>query len=328
MSNTVAVSFEFFPPNDEAMARQLWDAVARLAPLQPKYVSVTYGADGSTRSRTHDCVLRILRETDLCVAPHLTCVGASREEVLGSAEDYWRHGIRNLVALRGDLPAGAASGTGATGAGGAPGAAGAVAEGAGAPGAGTSGAAAAPGATPGFSYAADLVRGLSAVAQFDIAVAAYPEGHPESGGVEADILNLKRKIDAGASRAITQFFFDTDAYLRYRDRCAAEGLTIDIVPGILPITRFSQMLRFAARCGTAVPDWLHRRFDGLDADADTRRLIAAHVAIEQVHRLQEHGVNEFHFYTLNRAELTYAICHALGLRPALAADPLAQAQVA
>jgi methylenetetrahydrofolate reductase (NADPH) len=281
MTSPVAVSFEFFPPNDDAMGKQLWEAVSRLAPLQPKFVSVTYGADGSTRAKTHDCVQRMLRETDLCVAPHLTCVGASRDEVLGIAEDYWRHGIRHLVALRGDLPEGQPK----------------------------------AGGSDGFAFASDLVGGLASVANFDMSVAAYPEGHPESKGVEADVENLKRKVDAGASRAITQFFFDTDVFLRYRDRCAAAGIDISIVPGILPITRFPQLVRFAARCGASVPDWLRRRFDGLDDDAETRRMIAANVAIEQVQRLREQGVNEFHFYTLNRAELTYAICHALGLRP-------------
>jgi len=278
MANQPAVSFEFFPPGDDATARQLWDAVRRLAPLQPDFVSVTYGADGSTRTRTHDCVLRILRETDLRVAPHLTCVGSSKEEVLGIAQDYWRHGIRHMVALRGDLPSGAPE-------------------------------------LPGFRHASDLVRGLAGTAPFEISVAAYPEGHPESGGVEAELDNLKRKIDAGARRAITQFFFETDVFLRFRDRCAAAGIHINIVPGILPITRFPQLLRFAERCGASVPEWLRRRFDGLDDDPETRRMIAAHVAIEQVHRLQEHGIEEFHFYTLNRAELTYAICHAMGLRP-------------
>jgi methylenetetrahydrofolate reductase (NADPH) len=300
MANQPAVSFEFFPPGDEATARQLWDAVRRLAPLHPDFVSVTYGADGSTRTRTHDCVLRILRETDLRVAPHLTCVGSSKEEVLGIAQDYWRHGIRHMVALRGDLPIGA-------------------------PGGGF-----AEPALPGFRHASDLVRGLAGTAPFEISVAAYPEGHPESGGVEAELDNLKRKIDAGARRAITQFFFDTDVFLRFRDRCAATGIYINIVPGILPITRFPQLLRFAERCGASVPEWLRRRFDGLDDDPETRRMIAAHVAIEQVHRLQEHGIEEFHFYTLNRAELTYAICHAMGLRPRVATQaPVAtHAQVA
>jgi methylenetetrahydrofolate reductase (NADPH) len=286
MPNPVAVSFEFFPPGDDAMARQLLAAVKRLAPLQPHFVSVTYGADGSTRARTHECVQRILRETDLRVAPHLTCVAASRDEVLGLAREYWREGVRHLVALRGDVPASHRSPDGLY----------------------------RPQAD-GFAFASDLVGGLKGSGNFDISVAAYPEGHPESGTVNADLENLKRKIDAGAGRAITQFFFDTDIFLRYRDRCAAAGIRASIVPGILPITRFPQMLRFAARCGTSVPEWLCRLFDGLDEDPDTRRMIAANVAIEQVRRLREHGVEEFHFYTLNRAELTYAICHALGLRP-------------
>jgi methylenetetrahydrofolate reductase (NADPH) len=282
------VSFEFFPPGDEAMAQQLWQAIQRLAPLRPSFVSVTYGADGSTRTRTHECVLRILRETDLRVAPHLTCVGAARAEVLEIAHGYWRQGVRHLVALRGDAPAANLSGDGRY-----------------------------QPHPEGFAYASDLVSGLSQVGNFDISVAAYPEGHPESGGVDADLENLKRKLDAGASRAITQFVFDTDFFLRYRDRCAAEGIRASIVPGILPITRFPQLLRVAQRCGASVPDWLHSRFDGLDDDPDTRRMIAANVAIEQVQRLRQHGVEEFHFYTLNRAELTYAICHALGLRPRL-----------
>lgn len=281
MADALAVSFEFFPPSDEANGRQLWAAIERLAPLQPKFVSVTYGADGSTRARTHDCVLRMLQETDLCIAPHLTCVGASREAVLSIAQDYHRRGLRHLVALRGDLPA-AAGGS--------------------------------PAHSAGFAYASDLVRGLKNIADFEISVAAFPEGHPESGSVAADVENLKRKVDAGARRAITQFFFDTDVYLRYRDRCASAGIDVDIVPGILPITRFAQMVRFAELCGATIPEWLHTRFAGLDDDPDTRRLIAAHVAIEQVERLRAHGVKEFHFYTLNRAELTFAICHALGLR--------------
>jgi len=286
MSNPVAVSFEFFPPSDESMGQQLWESVQRLAPLQPNFVSVTYGADGSTRARTHECVLRILRETNLVVAPHLTCVGASRAEVLGIAQDYWQQGVRHLVALRGDAPA-----------------ANLLPDGRYRPFAG------------GFAYASDLVAGLATVGRFDMSVAAYPEGHPESGTVEADLENLKRKVDAGAGRAITQFFFDTDVFLRYRDRCVGAGIRASLVPGILPITRFPQLLRFAERCGATVPAWLRQRFDGLEDDPETRRLIAANVAIEQVQRLREHGVHEFHFYTLNRAELTYAICHALGLRP-------------
>ena len=286
MPDSVAVSFEFFPPSDESMGQQLWNCVQRLAPLRPNFVSVTYGADGSTRTRTHECVLRILRETDLVVAPHLTCVGASRAEVLGIARDYWQQGVRHLVALRGDAPADMLS-----------------ADGSYRPRAG------------GFAYASDLVSGLAAVGKFDLSVAAYPEGHPESRGVDADLDNLKRKVDAGAGRAITQFFFDTDVFLRYRDRCEAAGIRARLVPGILPITRFPQLLRFAERCGASVPAWLRQRFDGLDEDAETRRMIAANVAIEQVQHLRRHGVEEFHFYTLNRAELTYAICHALGLRP-------------
>jgi methylenetetrahydrofolate reductase (NADPH) len=286
MSNPVAVSFEFFPPNDDTAATQLWECVQRLAPLNPNFVSVTYGADGSTRTRTHECVLRILRETNLVVAPHLTCVGASRAEVLRIAQDYWQQGIRHLVALRGDAPA-----------------ADVLPDGRYRPHAG------------GFGYASDLVKGLNGIGRFELSVAAYPEGHPETGTVDADLENLKRKVDAGAGRAITQFFFDTDIFLRYRDRCTAAGIRARLVPGILPITRFPQLLRFAERCGASVPSWLRRRFDGLDDDPDTRRMIAASVAIEQVQRLRQHGVDEFHFYTLNRAELTYAICHALDLRP-------------
>ncbi|RPI12626.1 MAG: methylenetetrahydrofolate reductase [Lysobacterales bacterium] len=277
----VTVSFEFFPPGDPQMEQVLWSSIQRLAPLAPRFVSVTYGADGSTRERTHNVVTRILQETPLTAAPHLTCVGAPRDEILEIARAYRDAGIRHIVALRGDPPAGQAA------------------------------------YVPhpdGFPYAVDLVAGLRRIADFDISVAAYPEVHPEASSAGADVDNLRAKLDAGASRAITQFFFDTDAYLRFRDRCAAAGITAPIVPGILPITRFPQMLRFAARCGANVPDWLAHRFDGLDDDPETRRMIAASFAIEQVRRLQEHGVHEFHFYTLNRAELTYAICHALGVR--------------
>jgi methylenetetrahydrofolate reductase (NADPH) len=276
------VSFEFFPPADAAMETTLWTSVERLAPLAPCFVSVTYGADGSTRERTHNLVTRIQDETALTGAPHLTCIGASRGEILDIARGYWDQGIRHLVALRGDPPRGQR------------------------------------GYAPhpdGFAYASDLVAGLKAVAPFEVSVAAYPEVHPQARSADADLANLKRKIDAGATRAITQFFYDTEVFLRFRDRCAAAGIQAPIVPGILPITRFPQVLRFAQACGAGVPEWLHERFSGLDEDPDTRRLIAASVAIEQVQALVRHGVQEFHFYTLNRAELTYAICHALGMRP-------------
>jgi len=279
--NAPKVSFEFFPPQTEEMERTLWHSIRRLAPLGPRFVSVTYGADGSTRERTHAAVERIPRETGLTPAPHLTCIGASRGEIDAIAREYHDLGVRHLVALRGDPPQGSGR------------------------------------YRPqrdGYAYAADLVAGLRRVADFDISVAAYPEVHPEAASAAADLDNLKRKFDAGATRAITQFFFDVGIYLRFRDRCAAAGITAPIVPGILPITRFPQLTRFAERCGASVPPWLVERFDGLDEDPDTRRLIAASVAIEQVIRLQAEGVDEFHFYTLNRSELTYAICHALGVR--------------
>lgn len=275
------VSFEFFPPGDVDMEATLWRSVERLAPLSPCFVSVTYGADGSTRTRTHQLVTRIQRETPLTGAPHLTCVGASRGEILDIAREYHDRGIRHIVALRGDPPKGAAR------------------------------------YQPhpdGFAYAADLVAGLRSVADFEISVAAYPEVHPEAPSPLFDLDNLKRKLDAGASRAITQFFYDIEAFLRFRDLCTAAGIRAPIVPGILPITRFPQVLRMAGRCGARIPHWLEQRFQGLDDDPDTRRLIAASVAIEQVQTLERHGVRDFHFYTLNRAELTYAICHALGVR--------------
>lgn len=278
----VRVSFEFFPPADAPMEETLWQSLQRLAPLQPRFVSVTYGADGSTRERTHNVVMRVLKETDLTPAPHLTCVGATREDVLAVASDYWSKGIRHIVALRGDPPLGSTTYQPHPG---------------------------------GFAYASDLVRGLREVGEFEISVAAYPEVHPEARTAEADLAALKLKLDNGAHRAITQFFFDTDAFLRFRDRCVAAGITASLVPGILPITRFPQMLRFAARCGASVPGWLADRFAGLDSDAETRRLIAAAFAIGQVETLAREGVDEFHFYTLNRADLTYAICHALGVRP-------------
>ena len=276
------VSFEFFPPGDVEMEATLWRSVERLAPLAPCFVSVTYGADGSTRTRTHQLVTRIQQDARLTGAPHLTCVGASRGEILDIAREYRDRGIRHIVALRGDPPKGAAR------------------------------------YEPhpdGFAYAADLVAGLKTVADFEISVAAYPEVHPEARSAQFDLDNLKRKLDAGAARAITQFFYDIEAFLRFRDLCATAGITAPIVPGILPITRFPQVQRMASRCGTRIPGWLEERFHGLDDDAETRRLIAASVAIEQVRTLERHGVRDFHFYTLNRAELTFAICHALGVRP-------------
>jgi methylenetetrahydrofolate reductase (NADPH) len=264
------------------MERTLWSSIERLAPLAPRFVSVTYGADGSTRDRTHRVVSRVQRETRLTGAPHLTCVGASRAEILDVARRYWEEGIRHIVALRGDPPARAGA---------------YVPRG------------------DGFAHAADLVAGLQSVAPFEISVAAFPETHPEAADAGQDLDNLKRKLDAGAVRAITQFFFDTEHYLRFRDACGSRGIKAPIVPGILPITRFPQLLRFAGRAGASIPAWLVERFDGLDDDPETRKMIAASVAIEQVARLRREGVDEFHFYTLNRAELTFAICHALGLRP-------------
>jgi methylenetetrahydrofolate reductase (NADH) len=283
MNYPIEVSFEFFPPADADMEATLWKSVERLAPLAPRFISVTYGADGSTRERTHNVVTRVQRETPLVSAPHLTCIGSSRGEILDIARKYWDQGIRHLVALRGDPPKGTTQYV--------------------------------PRAD-GFAYASDLVAGLKSVADFDISVAAYPEVHPEAMSAAVDLDNLKRKVDAGASRAITQFFYNTDAFLQFRDRAEAAGITAPIVPGILPITRFPQVLRFASMCGASIPDWLKDRFNGLDDDPETRRLIAASVAIEQVQALARQGVREFHFYTLNRAELTYAICHALGVRPA------------
>ncbi len=286
MTDDVQVSFEFFPPGTEKMQETLWNSVTRLESLAPRFVSVTYGADGSTRERTHGAVERIVRETSLTAAPHLTCIGASRGEIEDIAREYWDLGIRNIVALRGDLPKDD------------------------------------PGYRPpadGFEYASELVACLKSVADFDVSIAAYPEVHPEAASADADLDNLRRKLDAGASRAITQFFFDPELYLRFRDRAAAVGIDSEIVPGILPITRFPQLQRFASACGASVPTWLADRFAGLDDDAETRQLIAANVAIEQVQALRAEGVSEFHFYTLNRSELTFAICHALGVRPDKAA---------
>ena len=278
----IQVSFEFFPPKTEKMEETLWNSVQRLAPLQPRFVSVTYGADGSTRDRTHRIVQRIHNETELICAPHLTCIGATRNDVMDVASSYWEEGIRHIVALRGDPPKDISH------------------------------------YKPhpdGFPYASDLVSGLLKVGTYDISVAAYPETHPEAPSARFDLENLKRKIDAGANRAITQFFFDTDLYFRFRDRCVDHGIGAPIVPGILPITNFKRMVGFADACGASVPTWLHERFAGLEDDPETRQFMAASIAIEQVEILKRDGVQEFHFYTLNRAALTYAICHALGLRP-------------
>ena len=291
IAHPVQVSFEFFPPGDEKMEQTLWQSIQRLAPLRPRFVSVTYGADGSTRERTHNVVARVVSETLLTPAAHLTCVGMDRAHVLEIARSYWHTGVRHIVALRGDAPQGSAGYTPHPG---------------------------------GFAYAVDLVRGLRSVADFEISVAAYPEGHPEAPSAAFDLDNLKAKLDAGADRAISQFFFEPSVFLRFRDRCAAAGIKASLVPGILPITRFPQMLRFAERCGATVPDWLRLRFNGLEDDADTRRMIAAAFAIEQVEALSREGVDEFHFYTLNRADLTYAICHALGVRPAQVEPPAAR----
>ncbi|MGQ0663332.1 MAG: methylenetetrahydrofolate reductase [Pseudomonadota bacterium] len=286
------ISFEFFPPKTEDMDRQLWQSIKRLEPLAPRFVSVTYGAGGSTRERTHATVRRIGAETALTAAAHLTCVGATKGEVDQVARAYWQSGIRHIVALRGDPPAGQNRYEPHPG---------------------------------GYAYAADLVAGLKRVAEFEISVAAYPETHPEARSPAADLDNLRRKLDAGAARAITQFFFDVEIFLRFRDRVAASGISAPLTPGLLPVTNFAQVRKFSAICGASVPAWLARLFDGLDHDPDTRRLVAASVAAEQTRRLQDHGVGEFHFYTLNRADLVYAICHILGVRPPAADRPAAAA---
>ncbi|HEV8031713.1 MAG TPA: methylenetetrahydrofolate reductase [Stellaceae bacterium] len=276
------ISFEFFPPKTPEMEERLWAVIKRLEPLRPRFVSVTYGAGGSTRERTHATVRRIRQETALEPAAHLTCVAATRDEIDAVARDYWEAGIRHIVALRGDPPIGPGGGY-----------------------------------TPhpgGYDYAADLVEGLRRVADFEISVAAYPETHPSARSPGQDLDNLKAKLDAGASRAITQFFFDVDVFLRFRDRVRAAGITVPIVPGVLPVTNFAQLKRMASMCGASIPAWMGGHFDGLDDDPDTRRLVAASLAAEQCRRLHANGVHEFHFYTLNRADLIVAICHLLGVR--------------
>lgn len=285
----IAVSFEFFPPKTEAMERTLWESVEALTPLAPSFVSVTYGAGGTTRERTHATVARIARETPLKAAAHLTCVDASRDEIDAVARDYWVAGVRHIVALRGDPPRAGEK------------------------------------FTPhpdGYASAADLVAGLKRVADFEISVSAYPELHPDARSASDDIDNLKRKLDAGATRSITQFFFEPDTYFRFRDAAAAAGITAPIVPGILPVSNFAMLSKMAASCNTAVPPWLARLFNGLDDKPATRQLVAATVAAELCRRLYAGGVRELHFYTLNRAELSYAICHMLGLRPVERANPL------
>lgn len=279
----IGVSFEFFPPKTEEMEATLWDSIKRLEPLAPRFVSVTYGAGGSTRERTHATLRRILKETTLTPAAHLTCVEATRAEVDEVVRSYMESGVRHIVALRGDPTAGI--GTRYT---------------------------PHPG---GYQNAADLVAGLKRIGDLEISVSAYPEKHPDSATVEEDLDMLKAKVDAGASRAITQFFFENDLYFRYLDRVRARGIDVPVVPGILPVQNFKQTKAFAERCGTQVPNWLAERFDGLENDAATRRLVAAAVAAEQVIDLVDRGVTDFHFYTMNRADLVYAICHLLGLRP-------------
>ena len=274
--NNIDVSFEFFPPNSEKMEQTLWKSVERLAPLNPSYMSVTYGANSGERDRTHDVVKRIQTETGIQAAPHLTCVDATADELRQIAKDYWESGIRRIVALRGDLP---------------------------------------PGVDKTDMYASDLVGLLKDVADFDISVAAYPEKHPEAPNDQFDLLNLKRKAEAGATEAITQFFFDAEIFLRFRDRCAAAGIDIDLVPGILPVTNYQTLLRFAGFTNVHVPGWLHKMYDGLDADDQTtRNLLGANIAMDTVKVLAKEGVKHFHFYTLNRSELSYAICHMLGVR--------------
>ena len=282
--NRIGVSFEFFPPKDEGMEKILWESIERLKPLAPDFVSVTYGAGGSTRERTHATVKRILNETLLTPAAHLTCVAATRDEIDAIVRNYKEAGVRHIVALRGDPVGGAGEKY-----------------------------APHPG---GYENAADLVAGIKRISDFEISVSAYPEKHPDSPNVDADIDTLKAKVDAGASRAITQFFFENDLYFRYLDRVRARGIDIPIVPGILPVQNFTAAKNFATRAGASVPVWLAERFHGLDHDPATRKLIAAAVAAEQVIDLLDRGVTNFHFYTMNRADLVYAICHLLGLRPA------------
>lgn len=280
LNGRINVSFEFFPPRTSEMEETLWSSIDRLSSLKPKFVSVTYGANSGERDRTHSIIKGIKDRTGLEAAPHLTCIDATRDELRAIARDYWDNGIRHIVALRGDLP---------------------------------------PGSGKPEMYGADLVALLKEVGDFDVSVAAYPEVHPEAKSAQADLINLKRKIDAGASRAITQFFFDVESYLRFRDRCAATGIDVEIVPGILPVSNFRQLQRFAGLTNVRVPGWMNAMFAGLDDDPETRKMVGASIAMDMVKILSREGVKDFHFYTLNRAELSYAICHTLGVRPAAAA---------
>jgi len=282
VAGDVAVSFEFFPPKTEKMEETLWQSIETLSPLGPRFVSVTYGAGGTTRERTHATVSKIARETPLAAAAHLTCVEATREEIDQIAEEYWAAGVRHIVALRGDPPrAGEKYRTH-------------------------------PG---GYENAADLVAGLRRLHPFEISVSAYPECHPDSPSPEADLDNLKRKIDAGANRAITQFFFEAETFLRFRDRAAAAGIDAEIVPGIMPVMNYASVVKMSAMCGTDVPAWMEKLFEGLDEHPSARQLVTATLTAELCRKLYAGGVRQFHFYTLNRAELSYAICHLLGLRP-------------
>ncbi|WP_068086016.1 methylenetetrahydrofolate reductase [NAD(P)H] [Polycladidibacter stylochi] len=281
-ASDIAVSFEFFPPKNERMEEQLWSSIKRLEPLSPSFVSVTYGAGGSTRERTHATVSRIVKETSLKPAAHLTCVDASKEEVDEVIRAYWDAGVRHIVALRGDPAAGVGSQY-----------------------------------SPhenGYQSTADLVASIKRIGDFEVSVSAYPERHPESRSWDVEIDVLKAKVDAGATRAITQFFFDNSDYFRYVERVQAAGINIPIIPGIVPVHSFKGIAGFARRTGASVPSWLARRFEGLDDDLRTRELVAAAVAAEQVLDLFDQGVDAFHFYTMNKADLVYAICHMLGLR--------------
>ncbi|EEQ9293423.1 methylenetetrahydrofolate reductase [Escherichia coli] len=274
----INVSFEFFPPRTSEMEQTLWNSIDRLSSLKAKFVSVTYGANSGERDRTHSIIKGIKDRTGLEAAPHLTCIDATPDELRTIARDYWNNGIRHIVALRGDLP---------------------------------------PGSGKPEMYASDLVTLLKEVADFDISVAAYPEVHPEAKSAQADLLNLKRKVDAGANRAITQFFFDVESYLRFRDRCVSAGIDVEIIPGILPVSNFKQAKKFADMTNVRIPAWMAQMFDGLDDDAETRKLVGANIAMDMVKILSREGVKDFHFYTLNRAEMSYAICHTLGVRPGL-----------